>query len=79
MIYGRKSRSNHNFGELGLRLKNTGLDSVPGTSDLLIDRIRKKVSPRKIGKEAWCEVMYALHCHGMKSSATMTYGMGGDR
>ena len=76
MIYGRKSRSNHNFGELGLRLKNTGLDSVPGTSDLLIDRIRKKVSPRKIGKEAWCEVMYALHRHGMKSSATMTYGMG---
>ena len=40
------------------RLKNAGLDSVPGASDLLVDRIRKKVSPRKIGKDLWCEVMY---------------------
>ncbi len=59
-----------------LKLKKAGLDSVPGASDLLVDRIRKKVSPRKIGKGLWCEVMYALHRHGMKSSATMTYGMG---
>lgn len=58
------------------KLKDAGLDSVPGASDLLVDRIRKKVSPRKIGKDLWCEVMYALHRHGMKSSATMTYGMG---
>jgi cyclic dehypoxanthinyl futalosine synthase len=57
-------------------LKNAGLDSVPGASDLLVDRVRKKVSPRKIGKDLWCEVMYALHRQGMKSSATMTYGMG---
>lgn len=57
-------------------LKNEGLDSVPGASDLLVDRIRKKVSPRKIRKDLWCEVMYALHRHGLKSSATMTYGMG---
>jgi cyclic dehypoxanthinyl futalosine synthase len=57
-------------------LKKAGLDSVPGASDLLVDRIRKKVSPRKIGKDLWCEVIHALHRHGMKSSATMTYGMG---
>jgi cyclic dehypoxanthinyl futalosine synthase len=57
-------------------LKNAGLDSVPGASDLLVDRIRSKVSPRKIGKDLWCDVMYSLHRHGMKSSATMTYGMG---
>lgn len=59
-----------------LKLKNAGLDSVPGASDLLVDRIRKKVSPRKIGKDLWCKVMYSLHRHRMKSSATMTYGMG---
>jgi cyclic dehypoxanthinyl futalosine synthase len=57
-------------------LKSAGLDSVPGASDLLVDRVRKRVSPRKIGKDLWCEVIYALHRHGMKSSATMTYGMG---
>ncbi|OIO00768.1 MAG: dehypoxanthine futalosine cyclase [Elusimicrobia bacterium CG_4_10_14_0_2_um_filter_56_8] len=57
-------------------LKKAGLDSVPGAADLLVDRIRAKVSPRKIGKDKWCEVMYALGRHGMRSSATMTYGMG---
>jgi cyclic dehypoxanthinyl futalosine synthase len=62
--------------EVILRLKKAGLDSVPGASDLLVDRIRKKVSPRKIRKDLWREVMYSLHRHGMKSSATMTYGMG---
>ena len=57
-------------------LKEAGLDSVPGAADLLVDRIRSKVSPKKIGKGMWREVMYSLHRHGMRSSATMTYGMG---
>lgn len=58
------------------QLKAAGLDSVPGASDLLVDRIRSQVSPRKLTKEEWCEVMETLSRHGMKSSATMTYGMG---
>ena len=57
-------------------LKAAGLDSVPGAADLLVDRIRTKVSPRKLSRAGWVEVMRALHRHGMKSSATMTYGMG---
>jgi len=57
-------------------LKNVGLDSVPGASDLLVDRIRKRVSPNKISVEQWVDVMDALHKNEMKSSATMTYGMG---
>lgn len=57
-------------------LKEAGLDSVPGASDLLVDRIRLKVSPKKLTVEDWREVMHALHRQGMKSSATMTYGMG---
>ncbi|MGC8602946.1 MAG: CofH family radical SAM protein [Desulfomonilaceae bacterium] len=57
-------------------LKKAGLDSVPGASDLLVDRIRAKVSPRKITTKTWSDVMFALYRHGMKSSATMTYGMG---
>jgi len=69
-------KSSVSIDEAILKLKNAGLDSVPGASDLLVDRIRKKVSPRKIGKDRWCEVMHALHRCGMKSSATMTYGMG---
>lgn len=57
-------------------LKDAGLDSVPGASDLLVDRIRERVSPKKITREEWCEVMNALSRHGLKSSATLTYGMG---
>ena len=57
-------------------LKEAGLDSVPGASDLLVERIRKQVSPKKITVEKWKEVMIALSENSMKSSATMTYGMG---
>ncbi|OPY75066.1 MAG: Aminodeoxyfutalosine synthase [Syntrophorhabdus sp. PtaU1.Bin153] len=57
-------------------LRDAGLDSVPGASDLLVDRIRARVSPRKLTTAEWCAVMDALHRHNMKSSATMTYGMG---
>lgn len=56
-------------------LQEAGLDSVPGAADLLVDRVRAKVSPRKIGKDQWVEVMRSLHRRGIKSSATMTYGM----
>ncbi|MBT3362067.1 MAG: CofH family radical SAM protein [Chloroflexi bacterium] len=57
-------------------LKDAGLGSVPGASDLLVDEIRSKVSNRKLTTDEWCEVMDCLHAHQMKSSATMTYGMG---
>ncbi|HYA15325.1 MAG TPA: CofH family radical SAM protein [Syntrophales bacterium] len=62
--------------EVVQELKTAGLDSVPGASDILVDRIRSQVSPRKVTKGEWCEVMNTLARHGLKSSATMTYGMG---
>lgn len=57
-------------------LRDAGVNSVPGASDLLVDRVRSIVSPRKITVEEWRSVIRALARHGMKSSATMTYGMG---
>lgn len=57
-------------------LKNAGLNSVPGASDILVDRVRDRVSPKKIKTAEWVKVMEALHHHKMMSSATMTYGMG---
>lgn len=57
-------------------LKDAGLDSVPGASDLLVDRVRRYISPAKISVDEWCEVMRALARCGLKSSATMTYGLG---
>ncbi len=57
-------------------LQSAGLDSVPGASDLLVDKIRKKACPKKIKTSEWKNVMLALKKHNMFSSATMTYGMG---
>ena len=58
------------------KFKDAGLDSMPGASDILVDHIRERVSPKKIKTKEWCEVMEALAHYGMMSSATMTYGMG---
>lgn len=57
-------------------LNDAGLDSVPGASDLLVERVRKRACPNKITVAQWREVMHALARHRMKSSATMTFGMG---
>ncbi len=57
-------------------LKDAGVQSIPGASDLLVDRVRKRVCPRKITKDEWLGVMRALSENEMFSSATMTYGMG---
>ena len=57
-------------------LKAAGLDSMPGASDLLVDRVRQQVSPKKLTVAQWCEVQFCLAEHGLPSSATMTYGMG---
>jgi len=58
------------------KLKDAGLDSVPGASDLLVDRVRHYACPNKISVDDWRNVMAELARHGMKSSATMTFGMG---
>lgn len=69
-------RSNMALEEVIGLLKEAGLDSVPGASDLLVNRVRNYASPAKITVEEWCEVLRALARCGLKSSATMTYGMG---
>jgi cyclic dehypoxanthinyl futalosine synthase len=72
-------KSSRSIDDVVKALKSAGLDSVPGASDLLVDRIRKKVSPKKITVDEWRNVIYALYRNEMKSSATMTYGMGETR
>ena len=69
-------RSGVSIDEAVHSLKDAGLDSVPGASDLLVDRMRNRVSEKKLTKDEWCGVMDVLCRHGLKSSATMTYGMG---
>jgi cyclic dehypoxanthinyl futalosine synthase len=55
--------------------KNAGLGSIPGGGgEILVDRVRKKISPLKIDSDQWLEVMRVAHELGLKSSATMMFG-----
>ncbi len=57
------------------RMKAAGLDSLPGGgAEILVDSVRRRVSPKKIGADAWIEVMRAAHEAGLKSTATMMFG-----
>jgi cyclic dehypoxanthinyl futalosine synthase len=58
-----------------LALQEAGLDSIPGGgAEILSDRIREKVSPKKIGSKQWLKVMKEAHRIGMKTTATMMFG-----
>jgi cyclic dehypoxanthinyl futalosine synthase len=55
--------------------KSAGLGSIPGGGgEILVDRVRKKISPLKINSDQWLEVMQVAHELGLKSSATMMFG-----
>ena len=55
--------------------KNAGLGSIPGGGgEILVDRVRKRISPLKINSDEWLEVMQVAHELGLKSSATMMFG-----
>lgn len=57
------------------RLKEAGLDSLPGGgAEILADRVRHLISPRKISWRQWMDVMQEAHRQGMKTTATMMFG-----
>lgn len=60
-----------------LRLKEAGLDSLPGGgAEMLVDEIRRQVAPRKISSDRWFEVHETAHRLGIESTATMVFGFG---
>ena len=69
-------REGMSYGAIIGAMKEAGLDSMPGASDVLVDDVRRRVSPRKCSRDQWREVMIALKENDMVSSATLTYGMG---
>jgi cyclic dehypoxanthinyl futalosine synthase len=55
--------------------KAAGLGSIPGGGgEILVDRVRKKISPLKAMSSDWLEVMDVAHRLGLNSSATMMFG-----
>jgi cyclic dehypoxanthinyl futalosine synthase len=57
------------------RLRDAGLDSLPGGGgEILVDRVRAIISPKKTKSNEWLNVMRHAHRLGMSTTATMMYG-----
>jgi cyclic dehypoxanthinyl futalosine synthase len=57
------------------RLRDAGLDSVPGGgAEILVDRVRDEIAPKKTRSSEWLGVMRHAHRLGMSTTATMMYG-----
>lgn len=57
------------------RLWEAGQRTLPGGgAEVLSERVRRRIAPKKGGPEAWLEVHRAAHRRGFRSTATMMYG-----
>ena len=57
------------------QLKEAGQSTLPGGgAEILSDRIRRRLAPKKGGAEAWLAVHRQAHQLGFKSTATMMFG-----
>ena len=61
--------------EVIAQFKEAGLGSIPGGGgEILVDRVRERISPLKCKSDEWLEVMQVAHELGLNSSATMMFG-----
>jgi cyclic dehypoxanthinyl futalosine synthase len=57
------------------RLIAAGLDSIPGGgAEILSDRVRRAIAPRKCSADQWLGVMEKAHHLGLRTTATMMFG-----
>ncbi len=57
------------------RLIEAGLGSVPGGgAEILVDRVRRVISRKKLSSDEWLDVMRQAHLRGLSGSATMMFG-----
>lgn len=57
------------------RLHRAGLDTLPGAgAEILVDGVRRRLSPAKPSVEEWLKVMHEAHELGIPTTATMMYG-----
>src|SRR5207253_7821117 len=61
--------------EVLARLKAAGQTTLPGGgAEVLSERVRKRIEPKKGGPRAWLDVHREAHRQGFRSTATMMYG-----
>lgn len=68
-------RSKMSNGEVLAALRDAGLDSLPGGGgEVLVDRVRRVIAPKKTKTDEWLGVMREAHRIGMSTTASMMYG-----
>jgi aminodeoxyfutalosine synthase len=61
--------------EVLLRLKDAGMDSMPGGgAEIFSDRVRRIICDHKIDGSQWLDIARTAHQIGLKSNCTMLYG-----
>ncbi len=74
VLYGA-TLSNLSINEYLVRLKEAGVNSLPGTAAEILDQnLRDKISPGRISVKKWIEVIKTAHRLGMPSTSTIMYG-----
>ncbi len=69
------SLSNISVKETLARLMDAGLGSMPGGgAEILSDRVRARISPKKCTSFQWLAVMEQAHGMGLRTTATMMFG-----
>jgi cyclic dehypoxanthinyl futalosine synthase len=59
------------------RLRDSGLDSIPGGgAEILDDGVRHRISRLKCSTQEWIDVHRTAHALGMRTTATMMFGCG---
>ena len=74
VLYGA-TRSNTSIDEYLLRLKESGVDTLPGTAAEILDQgLRDKISPGRISVKDWINVIKSAHKIGINTTSTMMFG-----
>ncbi len=74
VLYGA-SRANTSIREYLKRLKESGVNTLPGTAAEILDQsLRDKISPGRISVKDWIEVIKTAHNLGINTTSTMMFG-----
>ncbi|WP_042685927.1 5-amino-6-(D-ribitylamino)uracil--L-tyrosine 4-hydroxyphenyl transferase CofH [Candidatus Nitrosotenuis chungbukensis] len=74
VLYGA-TRSNVSIKEYLSRLKDAGINTIPGTAAEILDqKIRDKISPGRISVSDWTEIIKTAHRMGINSTSTIMFG-----
>ncbi|QLK25933.1 7,8-didemethyl-8-hydroxy-5-deazariboflavin synthase subunit CofH [Natrinema zhouii] len=73
--YHARRGTDWSYEEVYRRLKEAGLDTVPGTAaEILVEEVREVICPGKISTDGWLEAMEAAANVGLEMTATIMYG-----